>query len=119
MLGTILIAVAILLLIILAAFVAQKLMARRVLSGDGSVDKAQADADNPVPAVFALPDDSTPAGDTPDAHDEITPHDMPLSHPGRQAAEEQAGDDGTPETGGGTTRGHGDPSEVPPDSARG
>jgi hypothetical protein len=45
------------------------------------------------------PDDETPAGDTPEAHDEITPHDLPPDHPGRQAAEEQAGGSG------GTTRG--------------
>lgn len=37
------------------------------------------------------PDDQTPLGDTPEAHDEISPHDLPLGHPGRQAAEEQAG----------------------------
>ena len=39
-------------------------------------------------------------------HDEITPHDLPLGHPGREAAEEQAGGPR------GTTEGHGDPSEV-------
>jgi hypothetical protein len=36
------------------------------------------------------PDDDTPAGDTPEAHDEISPHDLPVDHPGRQAAEELA-----------------------------
>jgi hypothetical protein len=40
------------------------------------------------------PDDETPAGDTPEAHDEISPHDLPKGHPGRAEAEEQAGDDG-------------------------
>ena len=37
------------------------------------------------------PDDDTPAGDTPEAHDEISPVDLPLDHPGRKEAERQAG----------------------------
>jgi hypothetical protein len=42
------------------------------------------------------PDDETPAGDTPEAHDEITPHDLPPDHPGRSEAERLAGgEDGT------------------------
>lgn len=45
------------------------------------------------------PDDETPAGDTPEAHDEITPHDLPRDHPGRVATEDQAGEEGS------TTRG--------------
>ena len=45
------------------------------------------------------PDRQTPLGDTPEAHDEITEHDLPLGHPGRKAAERQA------ERGDGTTQG--------------
>ncbi len=45
------------------------------------------------------PDDQTALGDTPEAHDEISPHDLPLGHPGRRAAERQAA------AGDGTTRG--------------
>jgi hypothetical protein len=56
------------------------------------------DADEPLGPV--TPDDETPAGDTPEAHDEISPHDLPKDHPGRQAAEELA------EQEGGTTRGN-------------
>jgi hypothetical protein len=42
------------------------------------------------------PDDETDLGDTPEAHDEISPHDLPRDHPGRQAAEDLAGgEDGT------------------------
>jgi hypothetical protein len=48
----------------------------------------------------ATPDEETPLGDTPEAHDEISPHDLPPDHPGRKAAEEESG--GT----GGTTRGN-------------
>ncbi len=47
----------------------------------------------------ATPYDETPAGDTAEAHDEISPHDLPPGHPGRKAAERQAAE------GGGTTSG--------------
>ena len=30
------------------------------------------------------PDDETDLGDTPEAHDEVSPHDLPKDHPGRQ-----------------------------------
>ncbi|MEA2357418.1 MAG: hypothetical protein QOI62_678 [Solirubrobacteraceae bacterium] len=58
------------------------------------------DDDAHEPLGPATPDDETPAGDTPEAHDEISPHDLPKGHPGRQAAEELA------EREGGTTRGN-------------
>lgn len=57
------------------------------------------DGTSPEPLGPLTPDDQTPLGDTPEAHDEITPHDLPLGHPGRQAAEQQA------ERSDGTTRG--------------
>ena len=47
------------------------------------------------------PDDETPAGDTPETHDEISPHDLPKSHPGRAEAERQAD-----QSEAGTTRGN-------------
>ena len=44
------------------------------------------------------PDEETPAGDTPEAHDELSPVDLPKDHPGRQEAERQSGGiDGTTE----------------------
>jgi hypothetical protein len=46
------------------------------------------------------PDDEAPGGDTPEAHDEITPHDLPKDHPGRKQAERLAGSED------GTTRGN-------------
>jgi hypothetical protein len=46
------------------------------------------------------PDDETALGDTPEAHDEINPHDLPLDHPGRAEAERLVPDEG------GTTRGN-------------
>ena len=40
------------------------------------------------------PDEETPLGDTPEAHDEISPHDIPKDNPGRQEAERMAGEEG-------------------------
>ena len=37
-----------------------------------------------------MQDDGRPLGDTAEAHDEITPHDLPLDHPGRADAVRQA-----------------------------
>jgi hypothetical protein len=36
------------------------------------------------------PDPGRPLGDTAEAHDEISPHDLPKGHPGRAAAERLA-----------------------------
>jgi hypothetical protein len=68
------------------------------------------DETEPVPSSHLIPDDTTPAGDTPEAHDEINPHDLPPDHPGRQAAEEQAGSEERGDAR--TTRGDEDPSEA-------
>ena len=57
------------------------------------------DDDAEEPLGPATPDDETPLGDTPEAHDEISPHDLPKDSPSRQAVEEEAGGEG------GTTRG--------------
>jgi hypothetical protein len=46
------------------------------------------------------PDDERPLGDTPEAHDEIVPEDLPKDHPGRKEAERQAA------TGDGTVHGN-------------
>ncbi len=46
------------------------------------------------------PDEETDLGDTSEAHDEVSPHDLPPDHPGRQEAERQAGGAG------GTTKGN-------------
>jgi hypothetical protein len=45
------------------------------------------------------PDDRTPLGDTTEVHNDITPRDLPLDHPGRHEAERQAS------RAGGVTRG--------------
>jgi hypothetical protein len=46
-------------------------------------------ADEPLGPM--TPDDETPLGDTPEAHDELSPIDLPPDHPGRQEAERDAG----------------------------
>jgi hypothetical protein len=51
------------------------------------------DAEEPLGPI--TPDDETPLGDTSEAHDEISPHDLPPGHPGREEAEREAGGEGT------------------------
>jgi hypothetical protein len=55
-----------------------------------SHDAAPHDQEADEPLGPATPDDDTELGDTPEAHDEIVPEDLPKDHPGRQAAERQA-----------------------------
>jgi hypothetical protein len=59
------------------------------------------DDDAAEPLGPMTPDEETDLGDTPEAHDEISPHDLPLDHPGRAAAEHLAPGAGD------TTRGDG------------
>ena len=63
----------------------------------------QTDGDTALPATHVEYDDETSLGDTPQAHDEISPHDLPQDHPGRIEAEHQAGD--RAERSGGVTQG--------------
>ena len=61
---------------------------------EGKAPPHDDEADEPLGPV--TPDDETDLGDTPEAHDEVSPHDLPPDHPGRQKAEELAGgQDGT------------------------
>jgi hypothetical protein len=71
-----------------------RLKTRPARSGDHDV--AAADHTDAVPG-FGV-DDVRPMGDTPDAHDEISPHDLPKGHPGRPAAERQAEELDAPST---------------------
>jgi hypothetical protein len=70
---------------------------RRTREVDGHLVDASRDDQGPLPALGA--DDERPLGDTPEAHDDIIPQDLPKDHPGRRAAEHQAA------MGDGTTRG--------------
>jgi hypothetical protein len=48
------------------------------------------DGDEPVPLTSAAPDADPEWGDTEEAHDDLSPHDLPVGHPGRHEAEAQA-----------------------------
>jgi hypothetical protein len=50
----------------------------------------QRDDESREPLGPATPDEETPLGDSPEAHDEVSPHDLPPDHPGRREAERQA-----------------------------
>lgn len=83
-------------------------MSKNVAARHGSVEDAMSDENEPLPSTHLIPDNETAAGDTPEAHDEINPHDLPTDHPGRQAAEAQAGGEE------GTTRGDEELAQAPP-----
>jgi hypothetical protein len=51
------------------------------------VDLSRTDQ-GPVPRLGL--DDSRPLGDSPDLHDDLDPHDLPLDHPGRKRLEHEA-----------------------------
>jgi hypothetical protein len=92
--------VAILAVLVLGFLSVNTLLARRTMQRhDGDPAAAQQDAGDGMPAAHLIPDDR-PLGDTAQAHDEISPHDLPKGSPGRRAAEAQAARHG------GTTRGH-------------
>ncbi|HEY3189272.1 MAG TPA: hypothetical protein VGJ70_17435 [Solirubrobacteraceae bacterium] len=57
----------------------------------GDAGRAVADEKEPVPSTHLIPDDQRPLGDTPGAHDEINPRDIPLDNPARQEAEARVG----------------------------
>ena len=78
-------------LVILLVICAVAAIGFRVLTGS---NRSDADATDNVPNQPATTD--RPLGDTPEAHDELNPHDLPLSNPGRQTAEKMAqGAEGT------------------------
>jgi hypothetical protein len=72
----------------LAQFGLKKRMERRY---DGDTDAMQADHTDPIPSAHVAKDEETPLGDTKEAHDEISPRDLPKDHPGRIEAERAAG----------------------------
>src|SRR4051812_15727535 len=88
-------------------------MTKRVTARHDSIEDAMSDENEPIPSTHLIPDNETAAGDTPEAHDEINPHDLPTDHPGRQAAEAQAKDEGR-DDGARTTRGDEELAQAPP-----
>src|SRR3954469_14987407 len=65
-------------------------MTKRVAAKHDSIEDAMSDESEPIPSSHLIPDNETAAGDTPEAHDEINPHDLPPDPPGRAEAERQA-----------------------------
>jgi hypothetical protein len=96
--------------LILLGVAGNAMLRRRVASRHDSIADAMADETEPIPSAHLIPDDDTPAGDTPEAHDEINPHDLPIGHPGRMEAERQAGEVGEDDR---TTRGDAQPDDRP------
>jgi hypothetical protein len=93
--------------IVLGYLLFNDMLARRKLRRhDGDARAANADSEDPVPTAHVIEDDATALGDTPEAHDEINPHDLPPDAPGRRAAEEMAGGQD------GTTEGHDRPDQA-------
>jgi hypothetical protein len=72
-------------LIVLAGVLVAIALGYRLAAGR---NRSDADHTDTVPRQPARPE--RPLGDTPEAHDEVNPHDLPLDHPGREAAEHQA-----------------------------
>jgi hypothetical protein len=79
-------------------------LTKRVAARHDSIEDAMADENEPIPSTHLIPDNETAAGDTPEAHDEINPHDLPAGHPGREAAEAKAAEE-PDDDGARTTRG--------------
>jgi hypothetical protein len=57
----------------------------KTVASDERVHDTAREDQSPFPGIGV--DDSTPLGDTPEVHDDLSPHDLPKGHPGRRAAE--------------------------------
>jgi hypothetical protein len=91
-------------------------VSKKVAARHDSLEDAMSDETEPIPSTHLIPDNETAAGDTPEAHDEINPHDLPTDHPGRQAAEAQA-EEQPRDDGARTTRGDEELAQAPPKRA--
>jgi hypothetical protein len=86
-----LIAVVLIVVVILAV---NGVLRRRVTARHDSLEDAMSDEKEPIPSSHLIPDNETAAGDTPEAHDEINPRDIPQDNPARHEAEERVGGGG-------------------------
>jgi hypothetical protein len=84
------IALVILLLIVIGYFAVNRAATNRIADRHGGdPERALADESEPIPSTHLITDEERPVGDTPDAHDEINPHDVPLDNPARHDTEER------------------------------
>ena len=82
--------IAILAVLVIGFFMLNALLSRRSAARHhGDPQAAQADGGDDLPAAHVIPDDR-PLGDTAEAHDEISPHDLPKGARNRRLAEAQA-----------------------------
>jgi hypothetical protein len=72
-------------ILILVAICAGAAIGYRMLAGS---TRREDDASDPIPKQPA--DRSQPLGATPEAHDDLSPHDLPVDHPARQEVEERS-----------------------------
>jgi hypothetical protein len=80
----------ILVAIVAAALIVNQAARKRVARRHGGdTGRALSDEREPIPSTHLITDDERALGDTPDAHDEIHPRDIPKDNPARQEAEEQ------------------------------
>src|SRR3954447_8652276 len=101
-----------------------RVMTKRVESRHDSIEDAMSDESEPLPSAHLIPDNETAAGDTPEGHDEIHPHDLPPEKTtpppppppprGRRAAEDQAAEEPA-DDGARTTRGDEELAQAPPE----
>jgi hypothetical protein len=89
-------------------------MTKRVATKHDSIEDAMSDESEPIPSTHLIPDNETAAGDTPEAHDELNPHDLPPDHPGRAEAERQAEEEPS-DDGARTTRGDDELAQAAPE----
>src|SRR3954469_10443214 len=83
---------AVLLVIVVAYFATNRAATRRIADRHGGeAERALGDEREPIPSTHLITDDERPVGDTPEAHDEVNPRDIPLDNPARHEAAEQAG----------------------------
>ena len=109
-----LIAAVMIAVLVVAWSLVNRAMAKRVTAKHDSIEDAMSDETEPIPSTHLIPDNDTAAGDTPEAHDEINPHDLPAGHPGREAAEKQA-EEQPRDDGARTTRGDEDRVRAAPE----
>jgi hypothetical protein len=84
----------IILIVLVGAFFAvnRAIQQRQMAKHGGDVEAALSDSDDSLPSAPHIADSDRPLGDTPEAHDELNPHDVPKwDRATRGAAEEQAG----------------------------
>jgi hypothetical protein len=111
---TYLIAAAMIAALVVGWALVNRAMTKRVASKHDSIEDAMSDESEPIPSTHLIPDNETAAGDTPEAHDEINPHDLPPDHPGRAEAERQAEEEPA-DDGARTTRGDDELAQAAPE----